>query len=240
MSLYILIDMHGRRVSIFRKKRLRGTSTPAATTVVKYQNTWWRHQMETFSALLALCEGISPVTGEFPSQRPVTRSFDVFFDLRMNKRLSKQPRGRGFDTPSRPLWRHCNGLSTRNECGDALGRKVKWLNITGKGSFFLSFLFFSFFETRKLQWHVVHRYQTGMVCWLKIGYTCIYSRWISLRAGTELFRFTLVKIMVADHLAPCVARSSAAMILVMLGKSLSSTRKDFDYLYHVNIEISYN
>ena len=39
---------------------------------------WWRHQMETFSALLALCEGNSPVTGEFPSQRPVTRSFWCF------------------------------------------------------------------------------------------------------------------------------------------------------------------
>ena len=37
--------------------------------------------METFSTLLALCEGNSPVTGEFPSQRPVTWSFDVFFDL---------------------------------------------------------------------------------------------------------------------------------------------------------------
>ena len=48
--------------------------------------TWWRHQMETFSALLALCAGNSLVTGEFPAQRPVTRSFDVFFDLRLNKR----------------------------------------------------------------------------------------------------------------------------------------------------------
>ena len=37
--------------------------------------------METFSALLALCAGNSPVTGEFPAQRPVTRSFDVFFHL---------------------------------------------------------------------------------------------------------------------------------------------------------------
>ena len=43
--------------------------------------------METFSALLALCEGNSPVTSEFPSQRPVMRSFDVFFDLRLNKWL---------------------------------------------------------------------------------------------------------------------------------------------------------
>ena len=41
--------------------------------------------METFSVLLALCEENLPVTGEFPSQRPVTRSFDVFFDQRLNK-----------------------------------------------------------------------------------------------------------------------------------------------------------
>ena len=53
---------------------------------VSLSKTWWRHQMETFSALLALCAGNSPVPGEFPSQRPVTRSFDVFFDLRRNKR----------------------------------------------------------------------------------------------------------------------------------------------------------
>ena len=46
--------------------------------------------------------------GEFPTQRPVTRSFDVFFDLRLNKRLSKQPWGYWFETPSRSLWRHCN------------------------------------------------------------------------------------------------------------------------------------
>ena len=50
----------------------------------------------------------SPVTGEFPTQRPVTRSFDVFFDLRLNKRLSKQWWGWWFETPSRPWWRHCN------------------------------------------------------------------------------------------------------------------------------------
>ena len=46
--------------------------------------------------------------GEFPAQRPVTRSFDVFFDERLNKRLSKQPRGWWFETPSWSLWRHCN------------------------------------------------------------------------------------------------------------------------------------
>ena len=37
--------------------------------------------------------GKSPVSGEFPAQRPVTRSFDVFFDLRLNKRLNKQSWG---------------------------------------------------------------------------------------------------------------------------------------------------
>ena len=62
--------------------------------------------METFSALLAICAGNSPVPGEFRAQRPVTRSFDVFFDLRLNKRLSKQSWGWWFETLSRPLWRH--------------------------------------------------------------------------------------------------------------------------------------
>ena len=72
------------------------------------QITWWRHQMETFSALLAICAGNSPVTGEFPAQRPATRSFDVFFDLRLNKRLSKLSWGWCFETTSRSLWRICN------------------------------------------------------------------------------------------------------------------------------------
>ena len=53
--------------------------------------------METFSALLALC------AGEFPAQRPVTRNFDVFFDLRLKQQLSKQWRRWRFQTPSRSL-----------------------------------------------------------------------------------------------------------------------------------------
>ena len=48
---------------------------------------WWRDQMETFFVLLDLCAGNSPVSGEFPLQRPVTQSFDIFFDLHLNKRL---------------------------------------------------------------------------------------------------------------------------------------------------------
>ena len=72
--------------------------------------SWWFHQMETFSALLAICEGNSPVPGEFPTQRQVTRSFDVFFDLYPNKRLSKQWWGWWFEMTSCPLWRHCNAF----------------------------------------------------------------------------------------------------------------------------------
>ena len=113
---------------------------------------WWRYKMETFSALLASVRRIhrspvnSPHKGQWqgalvfsliciwingsvnnrgagdlrrhrahhdvivmvPGQRPVKRSFDVFFDLRLNKRLSKQWWGWWFEKLSRPLWRHCN------------------------------------------------------------------------------------------------------------------------------------
>ena len=70
--------------------------------------------METFSALPAICAGNSPATGEFPTQRPATRSFDVFFDLRLNKRLSKQSWGWWFETPSRPLCCQCNETHQTN------------------------------------------------------------------------------------------------------------------------------
>ena len=55
----------------------------------------------------SLC-GEFTVPDEFPTQRPVTRSFDVFFDLRLNKRLSKQPWGWWFETPSWSLWHQSN------------------------------------------------------------------------------------------------------------------------------------
>ena len=72
-----------------------------ACRVVSFRTiSWWRHKMEALSALLALCAGNSPVIGEFPSQRPVTRSFDVFFDLPANKQLSKQSWCWWFETPS--------------------------------------------------------------------------------------------------------------------------------------------
>ena len=75
-------------------------------------NAWWWHQIEIFSALLAFCAGNSPVNGEFPAQRPVMRSFDVIFDLCLNKWLSKQSWGWWSETLS--LWRHCNGVDCSN------------------------------------------------------------------------------------------------------------------------------
>ena len=102
-------------------KRARASATPVLTefsyncpasvpSELKFLfQSWWRHQMETFSALLAICAGNSPVPGEFAAQRPVPGgSFDVFFDLRLNKRLSKQSWGWWFETLLRPLWHHCN------------------------------------------------------------------------------------------------------------------------------------
>ena len=67
----------------------------------------WKH-----FPLLALCAGNSPVTGEFPSQRPVTWIFDVFFDLCLNQRLNKQSWGWWFETQSCTLWRHFNDMAS--------------------------------------------------------------------------------------------------------------------------------
>ena len=94
-----------------------------------HSSTWWRHQMETISVLLAICAGNSPVNGEFPTQRPVTRSFDVFSDLHLNKWLSKQSWGWWFETLSCPLWRHYNGTWT-NSVEDGWGSGSHNWNLT--------------------------------------------------------------------------------------------------------------
>ena len=83
-----------------------------------WSDIWWapgHHQYmmtssngNIFRVTGPLFAGNSPVPGEFPVQMPVTRSFDIFFDLCLNKRLSKQRWGWWFERPSRPLWRHCN------------------------------------------------------------------------------------------------------------------------------------
>ena len=96
----------------FYFSRFSQFSRPCGNPVISgHSLSWWRLQMETFSALLALCTGNSLVTGEFHAQRPMSRSFDVFFDLCRNKPLSKQSRGWWFEMSSRPLWRHCNGVN---------------------------------------------------------------------------------------------------------------------------------
>ena len=75
-----------------------GVDNPKLWCFIRIAGAWWRHLMKTFPALLAPCEGNPPVTGGFPSQRPVTRSFGVFFDIRLNKWLGKQWGCRWFET----------------------------------------------------------------------------------------------------------------------------------------------
>ena len=79
----------------------------ASTCVVKFYIMMTSSNGNIFRVTGPLC-GEFTGPGEFPTQRPVTRSFDVFFDLRLNKRLSKQPWGWWFETPSWSLWRQCN------------------------------------------------------------------------------------------------------------------------------------
>ena len=62
----------------------------------------WKH----FPRYWPLVRGIHWSPGNSPAQRPVTRSFDILFDLHLNKRLSKQSHGWRFETPSCSLWRH--------------------------------------------------------------------------------------------------------------------------------------
>ena len=66
---------------------------------------------------MAVYAGNSPVVGEIPAQRQVTRSFDVSLDLRLNKRLSKQSRGWWFEAPSPSLSIHCYGIGRETLVG---------------------------------------------------------------------------------------------------------------------------
>ena len=108
-QLFIYLSMHRWQWLTSTVKKIYIISDCASSPDCLAATAWWR-QMEAFSAQLAICAGNSPVPGEFPAQRPVTRSFDVFFDLRLNKWLCKQSWGWWFETLSCPLWRHCNGV----------------------------------------------------------------------------------------------------------------------------------
>ena len=90
---------------IWVSRRLPNTQTTHAVSLISIIMT--SSNGNIFRVTGHMC-GNCPVTGKLPAQRPVTQSFDVFFDLRLNERLSKQSWGWWFETPSPPLWRHGN------------------------------------------------------------------------------------------------------------------------------------
>ena len=108
----------------WRRSDGKSFSEPMMVSVLRHSASLYDHvtmNHNTFRCMMTSSNGnifrvTSPLCGEFtgpdefPAQMPVTRSFDVFFDLRPNKRLSKQPWGWWFETPSWSLWRQCNGL----------------------------------------------------------------------------------------------------------------------------------
>ena len=85
----------------------------------------WKHFPRYWSFVRGIHQWV--VTGEFSTQRPVTRSFDVFFDLRQNKPLSKQSKRWWFPTPSHSLWRHCDEYTLAWKSAETTGPISKQL-----------------------------------------------------------------------------------------------------------------
>ena len=164
------------------------------------RHPWWRHEMETFSALLALCEGTSPVTGEFPSQRPVSRSFGDFFDLRLNKRLSQQSRRLWFETPSRSLWRHCNVM--------------EWVKTGEKGYLKWSSCLHICVSCRAPRHHISISHRTSFSLIRRL-YTLVIRATKHFEVEIGLFQDNQGNIITADVLAPWGYRASAATVLGM-------------------------
>ena len=81
--------------------------SPSSGACGRQEVTDWLQYMMT-SSNGNISRVTCPLSGEFPAQRPVTRSFDVLFDLRPNKWMKKQSWGCLFQMPSCSLWRHCN------------------------------------------------------------------------------------------------------------------------------------
>ena len=110
-----LVTRNNRQQETFIRKRPSFQSSMSLLMALHRQVLgYWQAMMTSsngniFRVTGPLC-GEFTGAGEFPTQRPVTRSFDVSFDLRLNKRLSKQPWGWWFETPTSSLWRHCNAL----------------------------------------------------------------------------------------------------------------------------------
>ena len=106
------VQMTGNAIVCSGSQQRKHESLAFLVLCGKSTNDWW------FPPMMKSSNGnIFRVTGhlggEFTGPRPVTQSFDVFFDLSPNKRLSKHWWGWWFDTPSRPLWRHCNDTKTQ-------------------------------------------------------------------------------------------------------------------------------
>ena len=133
--------------------------------------SWWRNQMETFSALLATCAGNWPVTGEFPTQRLATWIFGVFFDLRLNKRLSKQWWGWWFETPVRPFWRHCNAQRSFN----GTTAIIRWLQYHWMNGDFFGY-------SRSLR-----KYNKAKAVYLLLGIHSMSTNWWKSPLGTLLW-----------------------------------------------------
>ena len=103
-SLTHMCGIRGRWVNGLQPQHTQ----PSPKQMLIFQKSWWRHQMETFSALLAICAGNSPVSGEFPAQRPVTSNVDVFLICARINCWVNNDEGRWFEMPSHPLWHHRN------------------------------------------------------------------------------------------------------------------------------------
>ena len=94
---------HSIGANEFISECMKNTPCYANNSVGHDDVTKWKHFPRYWPFVRGIHRG-------FPTQRPVTRSFYVCFDWRLNKRLSKQSWGWWFGTPSRPLWRHNNDI----------------------------------------------------------------------------------------------------------------------------------
>ena len=154
-------------------------------------------------------------TGEFPTQRPVTRSFDVFLDLRLVKWLSKQSWGWWFETPSLSLWRHCNALLVLCACGGQRYWNIPWIPYspnfitTGRG------------PLRTITWAMMTSSNgnifrvTGHFCGESTGH-----RWISLTKASDAdpwcFRWSPPEQTVKQIIETSVIWDAIALIMTSL------------------------
>ena len=166
----------------------------------------------TFSALLAICAG-NP--GEFPTQRPVTRSFDVYFDLRPNKRLSKQSWGWWFETQSRPLWRHRNVWGGSSFTRPCLG-PIPMTMLTLQSEFDRNFVLLS-----SQFWSEKHLHMTQLAC----GGVCkCLQRSGGYKKGHSTRSFIRNSITMENSLVKCMSSTCSERRLKLKPTSFSPSR----------------